>query len=91
MTRVIDKGVTSTVVLNDGRRVTTECFDPKPGVLVWKAPAPAGFIVGYRCGNDPLAAEFPGMISVGAAGVALIAGAALLFLRARWRRKNAWY
>jgi hypothetical protein len=88
---VVDTGATATVDLSDGRRIRVECFDAKPGVLVWKAPAPAGFVVRYRCGNDPLAAELPGMISVGAAVVVLLTAAALLFLRARWRRKNAWY
>jgi hypothetical protein len=91
VTRVIGTGATSTVVLNDGRHVTAECFDAKPGVLIWRASAPSSFVVGYRCGNDPIAAELPGMISVGAVVVLLLSGAALLFLRARWRRKNAWY
>jgi hypothetical protein len=89
--RVDDGTLTSTVVLADGRRVTADCFDAGAGVTVWKAPAPAGWIVGYRCGNEPLAAEFPGRISVAAAALALLGLGLLVGLRARWRRTAAWY
>jgi hypothetical protein len=89
--RVADTGATATVVLSDGQRVSVECFDAKPGLAVWKAAAPAGSLVGYRCGNDPIDAEFPGVLSVTAGGVLVLSAGTLLFLRARWRRKNAWY
>lgn len=91
ITRVVDSGPASTVVLADGRRVTTDCFGAKPGLLVWKAAPPTSAFVPYRCGNEFIAAEFPGPMSLIAAGFALVSGAALLVLRARWRRKNAWY
>jgi hypothetical protein len=91
ITRVVSTGATATVLLSDGRRVSADCFDAKPGVLVWKASAPAGSVLGYRCGNEPIDAELPGPVSAALAGAALVSAIALVALRARWRRKNAWY
>jgi hypothetical protein len=84
-------GLTASATLPQARNVTVDCFSSGKREAVWKASAPASWLVAYRCGDSPLAAEIPGPASASAAAVAFLSALALLLLLSRWRRKNAWY